>query len=117
MGKRAREIAERYSWENSAKELMRLFERLMLKRRFDARRRRFEVVFTRSGSLLLNLTDMGESPLFGDFYLQTMEEGLALTLLRGHTLREVEAVLLHFLPEGKVREVLNKVRGFVESTS
>ena len=117
MGRRAREIAERYSWENSAKELMRLFKRLMLKRRFDARRRRFEVCFTRSGSLLLNLTEMGESPLFGDLYLQTVEEGLALTLLKGHTLREVEAILFHFLPEERVREILVKAKGFVESTS
>ena len=117
MGRRAREIAEKYSWENSAKELIKLFKKLILKRRFDARRRRFEVAFTRSGSLLLNLTEMGESPLFGDLYLQTVEEGLALTLLKGHTLREVEAILFHFLPEERVREILVKAKGFVESTS
>ena len=60
---------------------------------------------------------MGESPLFGDLYLQTVEEGLALTLLKGHTLREVEAILFHFLPEERVREILVKAKGFVESTS
>lgn len=105
-GQKARSRALTFTWEKNAKRLIQLFEELNgIKRcqrtladmsvafvpHYDAYQNELEV-----RALLLNLTSFLETPLQQKRgYIQTVEEGLALTLLKRHSSKQVEAVLAH----------------------
>lgn len=127
LGQKARDRAVTFTWENNAQRLIQLFEELnQIKQNqrtppdlsvafvphFDAFQHEIE-----SRALLLNLTSFLESPLqVKRGYVQTMEEGLALTLLKRHTPRQVEAVLTHIFDDAsQASKVVERVQNFLNA--
>jgi len=128
LGKRARERAMHYSWEKIGQQYIELFKTLKLKRDWVQRRHQFPVGVApmRKGtsaqakgiSVLTNITVEKHVPLYGNLYFQTVEEGLALTLLKRHTMGEVEAIFLHLYPDRKkVQDALHRVRAFLDASA
>lgn len=128
LGAKARERAMKYTWDNSARMLIDLFRKLNLKKLFAQRKRDFSIAFApvyeniqtdlKYKSTLINLTTNKETPLVFDAYSQSVEEGLALTLLKRHSQREVEAVLRHICEDKhKVEDTLKRTRAFMDATS
>ena len=70
-----------------------------------------------SRALFLNLTPTLETLLqVKSGYVQTMEEGLALTLLKRHTPKQVEAVLTHVLDDNSgASKILKRVQNFLNT--
>lgn len=127
LGKKARDRALTFTWDNNAKRLIQLFQELNHIRQnqraapelsvafvphFDAFRHRVE-----NQSLLLNLTPYLEAPLQQKIgYVQTVEEGLTLTLLKQHTPREVEAILTHVFDDtDRAAQVVKRVQNFLST--
>ena len=127
LGQKARNRALTLTWEKNAERLVQLFEELnQIKQnqrnapdlsvsfvnRFDAFQNQLE-----SCAVLLNLTSFLEAPLQRrNGYLQTMEEGLTLTLLKRHTPKQVENVLTHILDnKPKAHEIVEKVLNFLKA--
>ena len=127
LGKKARERAVTFTWDNNAKRLIQLFQELnRIKQNqrtppdlsvafvphFDAFQNQVE-----NRALLLNLTPFLEAPLqLKRGYIQTMEEGLALTLLKRHTLRQVKAVLTHIFDDAsEATKVVERVQNFLNA--
>ena len=49
---------------------------------------------------------------------QQLEDGLVLTLLKEHTLKEVEAILCEFIEdEEAAKEILARCHGFIQATA
>ncbi len=129
LGEKAAQRARNFTWDATARHLLTLLEKQAKIQRLATRHRReFPVSFasyldrSRGGigykAILSNVTNLKERPLMFDGYVQTVEEGLALSLLnKGHGAHEVEAVLQHFCGETKAESVLEKVLGFQEATS
>ncbi|MDE0013984.1 MAG: glycosyltransferase family 4 protein [Candidatus Poribacteria bacterium] len=127
LGQRARDRAVAFTWDDNAKRLIQLFEKLnRIKQNqrtspdlsvafvphFDAFQNQLE-----SRALLLNLTPFLETPLqLKRGYIQTMEEGLALTLLKRRTPRQVEAVLTHILGDAsQASKIVKRVQNFLNT--
>lgn len=127
LGQKAWERAVTFTWDDNAKRLVQLFQELnRIKQNqralpdlsvafvphFDAFQNQIE-----NRSLLLNLTPFLESPLQQKSgYVQTMKEGLALTLLKRHTPRQVEAVLTHISGDAtKAAKVVERVQIFLNA--
>ena len=129
LGEKAAQRARNFTWDATATNLIALFERLTKIQRITTRHRReFPISFasylseSQGGiaykSVLSNVTHLKERPLMFDGYVQTVEEGLALSLLnKGHGAHEVEAVLQYLCGEVKAGSVLEKVLGFQQATS
>ena len=116
-----------FTWDDNAKRLIQLFEKLnQIKQNqttppdlsvafvphFDAFQNQVE-----SRALLLNLTPFLEAPLQRKRgYVQTIEEGLALTLLKRHTPRQVEIVLTHIFDDvSQATKVVERVQNFLST--
>ncbi len=127
LGAKARERALTFTWDNNAKRLIQLFKELnQIKQNqrtapdlsvafvphFDAFQNQLE-----SRALLLNLTPFLETPLqLKSGYTQTIEEGLALTLLKRHTPRQVESVLTHIFDDAShASKILKRVQNFLNA--
>ncbi len=127
LGQKARDRAVTFTWDNNAKRLIQLFKELnQIKENqrtlpdlsvafvphFDAFQNQVE-----NRALLLNLTAFLEAPLqLKRGYIQTIEEGLALTLLKRHTPRQVEAVLTHiFNDTSEAAKVIERVQNFLNT--
>ena len=127
LGQKARGRAVTFTWDNNAKRLIQLFEELnQIKQtqrtppdlsvafvpHFDAFQNQVE-----NRALLLNLTPFLEAPLQQKRgYLQTMEEGLALTLLKRHTPRQIETVLTHIFDDvSQATKVVERVQNFLST--
>lgn len=125
IGQKARNRALTLTWDNNAKRLVQLFQELnqikhnqrnapdlfvSFVNHYDAFQNQLE-----SRALLLNLTPFLEAPLQSKSgYVQTMEEGLALTLLKRHTPKQVEAVLSHVLDDGSnAPKIVDRVQNFL----
>lgn len=129
LGEKAARRARNFTWDATATHLLTLLEKLAKIQRLATRHRReFPISFApyldrnQRGvgykAILSNVTNLKERPLMFDGYVQTVEEGLALSLLnKAHGAHEVEAVLQHFCGETKAESVLEKVLGFQEATS
>lgn len=127
IGHKARQRALTLTWENNAKRLIELFRELDRIKHKQRRTPDLSVSFVKhfdafqnqckSRALLLNLTPFLEAPLQKKSgYVQTMEEGLALTLLKRHTPKQVEAVLSHVLEDkSNASEIVEKVLGFLNT--
>lgn len=123
LGQKARQRALTYTWDATAKNILSTFSHLNLKKKLS-RKTHFTTAFVpflnplknelEYQSIVINTTQRGEKPLMLGFYRQILEEGLALSLLRRHTLHEVEAVLLQMCPDTAV-EILQRVKGFVDA--
>ena len=127
LGQRARDRAVTFTWDDNAKRLIQLFEELnQIKQNqrtppdlsvafvphFDAFQNQVE-----SRALLLNLTPFLEAPLQQKRgYVQTIEEGLVLTLLKRHTPRQVETVLTHIFDDAsQATKVVERVQNFLNA--
>lgn len=129
LGEKAAQRARNFTWDATATNLLTLLEKLTKIQRLATRHRReFPISFASylDGSekgvgykaILSNVTNLKERPLMFDGYMQTVEEGLALSLLnKGHGAHEVEAVLQYLCGEIKAESVLEKVLGFQQATS
>ena len=129
LGEKAAQRARNFTWDATATNLLTLLEKLTKIQRLATRHRReFPISFASylDGSekgvgykaILSNITNLKERPLMFDGYMQTVEEGLALSLLnKGHGAHEVEAVLQYLCGEIKAESVLEKVLGFQQATS
>ena len=127
LGQKARDRAVTFTWDDNAKRLIQFFEELnQIKQtqrtppdlsvafvpHFDAFQNQVE-----SQALLLNLTPFLEAPLQQKRgYVQTIEEGLVLTLLKRHTPRQVEAVLTHIFDDGsEAAKVVERGQNFLNT--
>ena len=106
LGQEARHRAVTFTWEKNAKRLIQLFEELNQINKHQRTTPQLSIAFVphfdafqnqvESRALFLNLTPFLEAPLqLKKGYVQTIEEGLALTLLKRHTPRQIEAILTH----------------------
>ena len=127
LGKKARDRAITFTWENNAKRLVQLFHELNQIKRNQKKGPDLSVTFVphfdafqhqvEARSLLLNLTPLLEAPLQQkQGYIQTIKEGLALTLLKRHTPRQVEAVLTHLFDDAsEANKVVVRVQNFLNA--
>ncbi len=127
LGQRARSRALTFTWDDNAKRLVQLFEELNQIRKHQRTAPDLSVAFVphfdafqheiESRALLLNLTPLLETPLQQKMgYVQTMEEGLALTLLKRNTPRQVETVLTHIFDDAsKAAKVVERVQNFLNA--
>jgi hypothetical protein len=60
-----------------------------------------------------------ERSLMGDaLYSQRLEEGLVMTLLKNHTVREVEALLAEVIEDDtEAKAILKRVQGLIHATA
>ena len=129
LGATARSRALTFTWENNAKRLIELFQKLNQIKQSQRTVPDLSLAFVpyfngfqnqlESRSLLLNLTPFLEAPLQQKRgYVQTIEEGVALTLLKRHTPRQVEAVLTHIFDDAsKAAKVVERVQNFLNALS
>ncbi len=127
LGKKARDRALTFTWDDNAKKLIQLFEELNQIKQDQRTPPELSIAFVphfdafqyqiESRALLLNLTPFLESPLQQkQGYVQTMEEGLALTLLKRNTPRQVKAVLTHISDDAsQAKEVVERVQNFLNA--
>ena len=124
---KARCRALAFTWDDNAKRLIQLFEELNSIKQtqrtvpdlsvafvphFDAFQNELE-----NRALLLNLTPFLEAPLQQKRgYVQTIEEGVALTLLKRHTPRQVESILAHISGEAsQASKTIERVQNFLNA--
>ena len=124
LGEKARERALTFTWEQTAQKVFELFKKLKRIQQLENGdpKRHFAVSFApylnnrrrqiENQAILNNITAQKERPLMQDRYAQSIEEGLALALLRKHSRHEVEAVLHHLYGQDRTRATLEKVFGF-----
>ena len=128
LGEKARERALTFTWDKTAQNVIALFRRLKRIQQLENRyKRHFAISFAPSlnnrrrqienQAILNNITTQKERPLMKDRYAQSIEEGLALALLRKHTRHEVEAVLHHLHGQDRTQATLEKVFGFEASVN
>ena len=129
LGEKAAQRSRNFTWDATATNLLTLLEKRTKVQRLTTRHRReFPISFApylngnQRGvgykAILSSVTNLKERPFMLDGYVQTVEEGLALSLLnRGHGAHEVEAVLQHLCDETKAESILEKVLGFQQATS
>ena len=125
LGEKARNRALTFTWDNNVKRLIQLFQKLNHIKQNQRSAPDLSVAFVpyfnefqhqlETRALLLNLTPFLEAPLQSNSgYVQTMEEGLALTLLKQHTPRQVEAVLTHIFDDAlQAAKIVERVRNFL----
>lgn len=129
LGEKARNRALTLTWDNNAKRLVELFRELNQIKHNQRNAPDLSINFVKhfdmfqnqleGRALLLNLTPFLEAPLQGkEAYVQTMEEGVALTLLKRHTPKQVEAVLAHMLDDKSyASEIVERVLKFLNTLS
>lgn len=124
---RALQKARSWTWDDAAKQILNLFKQLNGKREFY-RWVKYPIRFVpywdspyrhiKPCAMVLNYDSHDQFPLMFHNYCQSMLDGIALKLLRKHTLHEVEAVLLELCDSRReALEVLQRVRGFRNATS
>ena len=128
LGEKARERALTFTWAKTAQNVIALFRRLKrIQQLENGYRRHFGISFApylnnrrrqiENQAILSNITTQKERPLMRDRYAQSIEEGLALALLRKHSRHEVEAVLHHLCGAERTKATLEKVLGFEASVN
>lgn len=136
LSERARERAVLFTWDKTASRIVRLFEELHQKKKLanpnkllnvfaptqpsedDARRG--EVTSSlQYRSLVLSMNAHYERCLMRDAaYPLSVEDGVALSILKNHTTREIEAILAALIPdETQARTTLKRVRGLIDGTA
>ena len=120
--------AQMFTWEEAAQRILSLFKDLNRKKKLVCQNRLlpffspyWDAYRERIGqkSVLLNLNTQYEEPMnsFGTFN-QPVEDGLVLSLLKTHTVREVETVLRELIEdEETAKSILAKCHGFIQATA
>ena len=131
LSQKARKRALSFTWDKTAQRIIQLFESLHEKRQLvspnkllNAFAPDIEVSNPRQHhlkykSILLSMNKHYQRSLMGDaLYSQRVEEGLVITLLRNHTVREAEALLAEFIEdETEAKAILKRVRGLIHATA
>ena len=128
---KARKRAVSFTWDKTARRIVRLFEGLHQKRKLTNPNRLLNVFAptppiekeTEQGlkyrSLVLSMNAHYERCLMRDaVYPLSVEDGVALSILKDHTTREAEAVLAELVAdETEARTILKRVRGLIDGTA
>ena len=138
---KARERAESFTWDKTAKRIIDCFERLHEKRQLVSPNRLLNMFvptppeasddFSGEGltnrgrqqlkykSLVLGMNQHYERCLIGyAAYSLHVEDGLALSILKNHTAREAEALLTAVVgDETKAKATLKRVHGLIQATA
>ncbi|MCD6505929.1 glycosyltransferase family 4 protein [Candidatus Poribacteria bacterium] len=128
LGEMAHRRALGFTWEKAARELVELFDELNRRLRYPSPQRpEVSVFFTpflheSDGSLdyqsiLAGITEDRKRLLMFEAYIQSVEEGLALALLKHHTWHEVEVILYRFCGREEAKTLLRRVRQFLQALS
>lgn len=125
LAERARHRALELTWDNSAKCLLQVFQNLNVKKRLAGQQVHMPIGFgrnenidgsTQPKAMIINATRENNMPLTGTLYDISVEEGVALSLLRNHNMREIEVVLSDLLEDDDaVKEHLDRLRGFMRA--
>jgi len=123
MSLKARQYALDLSWDNSAKCLLRLFQKLNSRKHLNRRKTcppiGFSVSETSDGTVrpkavIINATQGYNNPLARGMYDSSVEEGIALDLSQNHGLHEIDVVLSYLLRDtGSAMEYLTRIKGFL----
>lgn len=131
LSEKARQRALLFTWDKTARRIIQLFEELHQKRKL-ANPNRLLNVFTSTQpsehdvqhelkykSLVLSMNAHYEQCLMQDaVYPLSVEDGVALSILKNHTTREAEAILAALIPdETQARTTLKRVRGLIDATA
>jgi glycosyltransferase involved in cell wall biosynthesis len=127
----ARQRALLFTWDKTARRIVQLFEGLHQKKKL-ANPNRLLNVFTSTQpsqddeqqelkykSLVLSMNAHYERCLMRDAaYPMSVEDGVALSILKNHTTREAEAILAALIPdETQARTTLKRVRSLIDGTA
>lgn len=131
LSKNARQRALLFTWDKTARRIIQLFEELHQKKKLVNPNRLLNV-FTptqpseddeqqerKYKSLVLSINAHYEQCLMRDAaYPMSVEDGVALSILKNHTTREAEAILAALIPdETQARTTLKRVRGLIDGTA
>ena len=131
LSQKARERALSFTWDKTARRIIQFFEELHQKRQLVSPNGLLNVFGTeieasnpeqrhlRYKSILLGMNNHYERSLMGDaLYSQRVEEGLVMTLLKNHTVREAEVLLAGFIKdETEAKAILKRVQGLIHATA
>ena len=131
LSQKARERALSFTWDKTAYRIIQFFEELHQKRQLLSPNGLLNAFGTeiepsdserqhpQYKSILLGMNKHYERSLMGDvLYSQRVEEGLVMTLLRNHTVREAEALLAGFIEdESEAKAILKRVQGLIHATA
>ena len=131
LSQKARERALSFTWDKTAQRIIGFFEALHRKRllvspnkllnafacQHDTTNPRHRAL--KYQSIVLSMNANYERSLMRDvMYSQQVEDGLVLSLLKNHTVREVEAVLSSIVAnDTEAKAILNRVRGLIHATA
>ena len=130
LSQKARERALSFTWDKTARRIIQFFEELHRKRQLVSPNGLLNVFASeietsdseqrtlKYKSVLLGMNKHYERSLMGDvLYSQRVEEGLVMTLLKNHTVREAESFLAGFIEdEAEAKAILKRVRGLIHAT-
>ena len=131
LSQKARKRALSFTWDKTARRIIQFFEDLHQKRSLVSPNGLLNVFapeietsnpeqrHLKYKSILLGMNKHYERSLMGDaLYSQRLEEGLMMTFLKSHTVREAEALLAEFIEdETEAKAILKKVRGLIHATA
>ena len=132
LSQKARERALSFTWDKTAQRIMGFFETLHRKRLLVSPNRLLSAFTCQNDattnprrhalkyqSIVLSMNSNYERSLMRDvMYSQRVEDGLVLSLLKNHTVREAEAVLASIVAdETEAKAILNRVRGLIHATA
>lgn len=122
---KARQRALQLTWDNSARCLLQVFQELNVKKRLVGQQAHIPVGFginenvngsTQPKAMIINATRENNMSLTGTLYDTSVEEGIALSLLRNHNMREIEVILSYLLEDDDaVEECLDRLKGFTRA--
>lgn len=125
LAEKARKRALELTWDNSAKCLLQVFQNLNMKKRLAGQRTRMPIGFglnenvdgtVKPKAMIINAIHEGNTPLTGTLYDTSVEEGVALSLLRNHSMHEIEVILSYLLEnDNAVKEHLDRLNGFIRA--
>ncbi len=131
LSRKARERAVSFTWNKTAHRIIELFEELHRKKRLMNSNRLLNVFaptqalaseetkMQKYKSVVLSMNTRYERCLIRNaVYPMRVEDGLALSILKYHTVREAEALLTALVPdEVEAKATLKRVRGLINATA
>ena len=131
LSEKARERAVSFTWDKTARRIMELFEELHRKKQLMNPNRLLNVFaptqalapeeaeMLKYKSVVLSMNARYERCLIRDaVYPMRVEDGLVLSILKGHTVREAEALLTALVSdEAEAKAILKRVRGLINATA
>ncbi len=128
---KSRERALSFTWDKTAQRIIQFFEELRQKRQLDSPNGLLSVFSAQTDvsnseqqhvkykSILLGMNKRYERSLMGDaLYSQRVEEGLLISFLKNHTVREAEALLAGLIEdEAEAKAILKRIQGLIHATA